>query len=181
MDINTNTEVSGTELAAVLGVTGRRIQQLAQDGIIESKKGKYLLADAVQKYIDFRMKEKVLSGAEKEKLDADVSIKKAKAITAVLEAKELQGKMHRSEDVQAITEDFIYTIRSMLVALPGRLAVDVAGISTAAEASDIIRKEVYQIMEEITRYRYDPKKYDERVRERRKWDSEERHKPDDDE
>lgn len=181
MSITTETTVSGTELAAILGVTGRGIRQLREDGIIESNDGKYLLADAVQKYIEYKKKEKPLSVAEKDKLDADVSIKKAKAITAVLEAKELQGKMHRSEDVQAITEDFIYTIRSMLVALPGRLAVDVAAISTAAEASDIIRKEVHQIMEEITRYRYDPKKYDERVRERRKWDSEERHRPDDDE
>lgn len=179
MDINTNTEVSGTELAAVLGVTGRRIQQLAQDGIIESNKGKYLLADAVQKYMDFRMKEKALSAAEKEKLDADVSIKKAKAIVSVLEAKELQGKMHRSEDVAAMTEDLIYTIRSMLVALPGRLAVDVAAINTPAEAAEFVRKEVHKVMEELSNYRYDAKKYEERVRERRKWDRTERTEPDD--
>jgi len=179
MDITAKTEVSGTELAAVLGVTGRRVQQLAQDGIIESNKGKYLLADAVQKYIEYRTKEKVLTAAEKEKLDADVSIKKAKAIVSVLEAKELQGKMHRSEDVAAMTEDLIYTIRSMLVALPGRLAVDVAAVSTPAEAAEVVRKEVYKVMEELSNYRYDAKKYEERVRERRKWDRAERMDSDD--
>ncbi|MDF2984897.1 MAG: hypothetical protein K0R50_407 [Eubacterium sp.] len=180
MDITTKTEVSGTELAAVLGVTGRRIQQLAQDGIIESDKGKYLLTDAVQKYIEYRMKEKALSAAEKEKLDADVSIKKAKAIVSVLEAKELQGKMHRSEDVAAMTEDLIYTIRGMLMALPGRLAVDVAAISSPAEAAEFIRKEIHKVMGELSHYQYDAKKYNERVRERRSWDTGNKSDTDDD-
>ena len=65
---------------------------------------------------------KEANATEKEKQEAEVSIKKAKAIVAGLEAKELQGKMHRSEDVAAMTEDLVFTIRGMLLALPGRLA-----------------------------------------------------------
>ena len=98
------------------------------------------------------------------------SIKKAKAIVAVMEAQELQGKMHRSEDVADMTEDLIFAIRGMLVALPGRLAVDTAAANTPAEASEIIRKEVYKVMSELSEYKYDPKKYEERVRERKAWD-----------
>ena len=115
---------------------------------------------------------KAESAAEKEKQEAEISIKKAKAIITVLEAKELQGKMHRSEDVAAMTEDLIYNIRSMLLALPGRLAVDVASTQDPAEAAEIIHREVYKIMEELSNYKYDPKKYEERVRERRSWDVE---------
>ena len=74
-----------------------------------------------------------------------------------------------SEDVAAMTEDLIYTIRGSLMALPGRLAMDVAAVSTAAEASEIIRKEVYEIMIDLSRYKYDPAKYEERVRTRRDW------------
>jgi hypothetical protein len=55
------------------------------------------------------------------------------------------------------------------MALPGRLAVDVASCDTPAEASDVIRREVYKIMRELAGYHYDPKKYEERVRERRDW------------
>lgn len=103
----------------------------------------------------------------------------AKATVAKLEADELQGKMHRSEDVAAMTEDLIFSIRGMLVALPGRLAVDVANANTAAEAAEIIRKGVFEVMREIANYRYDPKKYEERVRERRKWETENGHEPHD--
>jgi len=72
----------------------------------------------------------------------------------------------REED---ITEDLVYTIRGALMALPGRLAVDVSACNTPAEASDVIRREVNKVMRELSRYHYDPKKYEERVRERRNW------------
>lgn len=171
--ITDDTEISTTELAKVLGVTARRVQQLAQDGTVTpAHRGRFLLCDAVQQYIKFLSKEKDSNPQEKERQDAEVSIKKAKAIVAVLEAKELQGKMHRSEDVAAMTEDLIYTSRGMLLALPGRLAVDIVNTSTPAEAAEVIRKEVYKAMEELSHYKYDPKKYEERVRERRSWDIE---------
>ena len=171
MEIDGKTEVNTTALAAILGVTARRVQQLAQDGTITaSGRGKYLLSDAVQKYIEFRAREKAMSQAEIEKQDAEVSIKKAKAIITVLEAKELQGKMHRTEDVAAMTEDLIYTVRGMLLALPGRLAIDAANLTEPPEVSELIRKEVYSVMEEISRYQYDVKKYEELVRKRLSWE-----------
>ena len=104
---------------------------------------------------------------EKGKRQAEVTLKVAKAEMARLEMKELQSKMHRAEDVKAMTEDLIYTIRSALMALPGRLAVDVCAAQTAAEASEIIRKEVYLVMGELSEYRYDPKKYEECVKSER--------------
>lgn len=87
-----------------------------------------------------------------------------------LEANELKGKMHRSEDVEAITQDMVYAIRGALIALPGRLAVDTANAKTAAETADIIRREVHAIMNELANYQYDPAKYEERVRKRKEWD-----------
>ena len=97
---------------------------------------------------------------------ATAKLKKSKATIAALDALERTGKMHRSEDVAAMTADLIYTIRGALLALPGRLAVDMVGVTDAAEASDLIRREVFQIMEELSRYKYDSEKYKERVRER---------------
>lgn len=170
--ITDNTEVGTTELASILGITARRVQQMAQDGtIVAVKRGRFNLAESVQRYIAFiSSKDKDISQQDKARQDAEVSIKKAKAVIAVMEAQELQGKMHRSEDVESMTEDLIYAIRGMLVALPGRLAVDTAAAETPAEVSEIIRKEIYKIMSELSEYKYDPKKYEERVRERKAWD-----------
>ena len=157
--ITEQTEVSTTELACVLGITGRRIRQMAEDGQLQKvSKGRFLLADSVQRYVKFRS-----DGV------AETTMKASKATIAKLEADELKGTMHRAEDVAALTEDLVYTIRGALNALPGRLAVDVAAVSTPAEASEVIRKEVSKVMRELAGYHYDPKKYEERVRERRDW------------
>lgn len=169
-------EVTGSELSHILGVTARYIRQLTEDGALErSGRGKYKLCDSIQRYIahkakgDFTEDEVKL---DKVKRTAEAQLKASKAKIASLEAQELEGKMHRSEDVAAMTEDLIYEIRGALIALPGRLAVDVAACSSAAEAADIVRREVYQVMSELSRYQYDPAKYAERVRERMKWDGE---------
>jgi len=167
--ISLDTTVTTKELAIVLGLSTRRIQQLVQDGQFEAvKRGRFNLAKSVSRYIELFTKEQ--TDTDKEKLEAELSIKKAKAIVAVLEAKELQGKMHRSDDVAAMTEDLVFAIRGMLLALPGRLAVDVVTAKDSTEASMIISKEIYAIMNELSNFRYDSKKYEERVRDRRKWD-----------
>lgn len=108
---------------------------------------------------------------EEAKSAAEVTMKVARAQIAKAEADELQGKMHRSEDVAAMTTDLMYAIRGAMMALPGRLAVDVAAAQSPAEAAEIIRREVNKAMRELSNYRYDPKKYEERVRERRAWEA----------
>lgn len=173
-EITLMTDVKVSELAAVLGLSANRIHQLAKDGIIQPvKRGRYPLAASVQAYIDFVRKG---TGDEDDikqaKLlnSANVTLKQAKAIIAQMEAKELAGKMHRSEDVAAMTEDLVYSIRNMLNALPGRLATDVAGTDNPAEAADIIRREINRMLRELANYHYDPEAYAARVNERRQWE-----------
>lgn len=174
--------VKTADICAMSGKSNQWIGQLVSQGILNKKSTShgtlFELAGTMRSYtamLEDRAnteEKKAAAATEKEKQEAEVSIKKANAIIKVLEAKELQGKMHRSEDVAEMTEDLIYTIRGMMLALPGRLAVDVVNTSTPAEAAEIIRREVYKIMEELSHYEYDPKKYEERVRDRRSWDVE---------
>ena len=167
--ITEETEVSTTELACVLGITGRRIRQMAEDGQLQKvSKGRFLLADSVQRYVKF-LSDGPMDEEDKKLEKTRRVAETTKATIAKLEAEELKGTMHRAEDVAALTEDLVYTIRGALNALPGRLAVDVAAVSTPAEASEVIRKEVSKVMRELAGYHYDPKKYEERVRERRDW------------
>ena len=157
---NTNTKlVDSKTIAALFELTPRRIQQLTKEGIITATKegnaNRYDLLPTIQKYIRY--------------LTAKADLKRSKADIAALQLKELEGTMHRSEDVEAVMTDLVYSIRSMLVALPGSLAVDVSSAATAAEASDIIRAEVYKILEELAGYKYDPEVYARRVRDREGW------------
>ncbi len=171
------------DLANLFALTGQWINQLTRDGILKKRDtpaGKrYNVVESTRSYVQY-LREKAAGRGEKgipeskelEKFEAEVRIKQAKADIAELEAQELQGTLHRSEDVAALTEDLLYTVRDSLLALPGRLAVDVAAASTAAEAAEIIKREVYLVMKDLSGYNYDPEKYAERVRARMDWQAE---------
>lgn len=171
--ITEDTEVSPAELAAVLRLTGRRVRQLTEDGVLRKNgAGRYSLIENIQLWHANATAQPV--DEEDQKLAktqrrSEVQIKASRAMIAKMEADELKGTMHRAEDVAAITEDLVYTIRGALLALPGRVAVDVAACNTPSEASDVVRREVHKIMRELADFHYDPKKYEERVRERKDW------------
>lgn len=171
--LTTETVVTLSELAAVIGITSRRIRQLAEDGVIATTgENEYPLAASVQAYIKFlnsRMPDADDVKLEKTKKMAEVKLKAAKADKAKLESDELKGTMHRAEDIRAITQDMLYAIRNGLMALPGRLAVDVMDCQSAAEASEVIKIEVHRLMREFASYDYDPERYKDAVRERLEW------------
>lgn len=172
--------VNSKVIADLFGMTTRRVQQLAKEGIISTTKqgnaNKYDLFLTVQKYIAYlsdkansREMSETDKKSEERKLEAEADLKRAKADIAMLQLEELEGKMHRSEDVEDVMTDLVYSIRSMLMALPGRLAVDVTSANSAAEASEIIRVEVYKVLEEMSNYKYNPEEYARRVKEREGW------------
>lgn len=156
--------VATTELAAVLGISARRVQQLAQDGILDTvERGKFELSAAVQAYIRFLGRDAMTEEDKKlesAKRKAEATLKLSKAKIAKAQADELSGQMHRSEDVAAMTADLIYTIRGALMAFPGRVAIDAAAITDAAEEAEYLRKEVNILCAQLAQYRYDPKAYE---------------------
>ena len=167
-------------IAKLFGVTDRRVQQLAKEGVIpaaQTRPYKFDLLPTVQAYIKYlsdkangkEQKSTDTVQAEADKLRAEADLKRSKADIAEMQLKELEGKMHRSEDVEAMTNDLVYTIRSMIMALPGRLAMDVVQATSANEASAIIRSECNHVLDELAAYKYDPEAYLRRVRDREGW------------
>lgn len=174
------TMVDATMVAKLFNLTVRRIQQLTQDGVLATelvdKKRKYDLLLTVQRYIAYLQEKVVKKGENKDdaqnesrKIKADADLRAAKAEIADMELKELRGEMHRSEDVEAMTTDLVFTIRSMMLALPGRLAIDLAKITKPAEISERIKQEIHAILLELSNYQYDANAYKKRVRDRQGW------------
>ena len=170
--------VTKKDLCKLFGLSSRRIEQLAQDGIVNGtgNPAKYNLVEAVQGYTESlkasarkRSTTKDNPELEKDKLEGEARIKQAKAEMAELELKELQGELHSAEDVEAITTDHVLYFRSMLMALPGKLAVDLAGTHTAAEQSARVKQEVNFVLDQLADYKYDPEEYAKRVRDRQGW------------
>ena len=171
---------SSETIGKIFGISERRVQQLAGEGIlpvVQTRPYKFDLLPTVQTYIKYLSnlaynKEKKVGDnkvAESEKLRAEADLKKSKAEIVNIQLRELQGKMHRSEDVEAMTNDLVYAVRGLILALPGRLAMDVVQAATPNEASALIRAECYKILNELSAYRYDPEEYRKKVREREGW------------
>ena len=97
--IDAAAEISTTELAALLGVTARRVQQLALDGtIVPVRRGYFQLGDAVQRYINFLSKPQISEAEQKletAKRQSEAQLKLSKAQLAKMEVEELKGKLHR--------------------------------------------------------------------------------------
>ena len=178
---NPKQNLQSTEIMAKLfELDPRRVQQLAKEGILPAasqRPYKFDLLPTVKAYIRYlrdrangkEAKTADTVKAEADKLRAEADLKQSKAKIAELQLKELEGKMHRSEDVEALTNDLVYTARSMIMALPGRLAMDVVQAGSANEASALIRTECYKILNKLAGYQYDPEAYRRRVRDREGW------------
>ena len=166
-------------IAKLFGLSTRRVEQLAKEGIVpvaQTRPYMFDLLPTIQTYIRYlsdkangKEKSTQTTKIESDKLQAEADLKRSKADMAALQLKELEGKMHRSEDVEAMTTDLVYTVRSMIMALPGRLAVDTTHAATPAEAAVIIRAECHRILDELSGYQYDPEAYRRRVRDREGW------------
>lgn len=167
--------ISSGELAKIIGKSERTIQLLAKAGDLTCEKNKnknsYNLYTVIKEYIEYLAKREVenFSSLDEEKIHEEIRFKRAKADMMELELKELVGEMHSAEDVESMTTDLILAVRSSLLSLPGRIGVDVAELKTASECSEVIKKAVYEILEDLSYYEYTPEKYQNRVRERQGW------------
>lgn len=158
MEITEDTLVNGKELAVIFGVTKRRIRQLAEDDIVVSAgyRGRYQLTDSIKGYVAFRAKPETSEEdqkMEKDRRKAELMLKEAKAKVAMLHAKELEGEMHRSEDVQMFTQDFVDYVKTSLLNLPGRCAVELSLCTSAEECSIILKDTVKNVLRELSEYR----------------------------
>ena len=167
--------VGSQALANVLGLTAARISQLRKEGVLraEGRPLRFKLAESVQAYIAYateaaRGRSATDRDAEARKLKADADYKAARARQEELKLAELEGRMHSAEDVEAATTELVYAVRSAVLALPGRVAVD-AEMKPAAEVADIVRRECFAALEGLAGYEYDPKVYADMVRDRRGW------------
>lgn len=171
-------------IAQVFQMTVRRVQQLTQEGIIQTveiQQGKrkfrrYDLIPTIMQYIKYlsdkangREQRQSVTDKEDAKLQAEVDLKTAKAKIVQLELDELEGRMHSADDVESMTTDLVFAVRSALLSLPGQLSVDLADVSNAAEISEIIKKTVNDILNDLSKYEYNPAEYKRRVRERQGW------------
>jgi phage terminase Nu1 subunit (DNA packaging protein) len=114
--------VSTADLARVLGVTERRVQQLENVGVLRhTEHGEWDLAESVQAYLQHRLKAKRTPAARGK---AEERLKEAKASREVLKLAVEEGRLIDVDEALAIIDEIVGTFRADLTGIPARLTRD---------------------------------------------------------
>lgn len=156
-------EIQTGELATIVGKSSRWIRQLTNDGTLkQSGRGKYILAEAVQAYIEH------ISGGKEEDdkpryIDHKTEHERIKSEKAALELSRLRGELHKSEDVETVMSDMLAAFRQKILVIPTKLSPQLVGIQEIGVIKGKITSELYEALKELADY--DPSMFQEdRVR-----------------
>lgn len=111
------------ELAKLLNITQRRVNQLAEEKIITRQpEGDFVLPEAIAEFYSFKFQsdEAIDFMAEK------ALHEKAKRELAELELQKRRNEVHEAADVELVMTDMLTNLRSQLLGLPAKMAPQLA-------------------------------------------------------
>lgn len=153
--------VTKSDIAQLFGLSGRRIEQLVEDGVIERERisGGYVrfdLVPTVQKYIK-HLSDKAHG---KERSETEITLKEQK-LRAEVALKESQGELHRLrteiatgnyisvEEVKADYSRFFIVFKNFALSIPSKMSGRLAGYVDPVEVREIendLEKEIKRLL-----------------------------------
>ena len=149
---------NSTAIAQLLGKTTRRVQQLTQDGILETEvppgggARKYRTCDTIQRYIDHveRKAQEIGEGGRLaelnlKKLEAEVALKESQGSLHRLKTAIAEGKYLPAEQATEELAEFMAAFQKFAMTIPARMAGAMSGYAdaiTIRNAQKAIRKEL---------------------------------------
>lgn len=157
-------DVNQKELAAILGITDRRVRQLKNEfglfskGLSSEKKQKnYVLEKCVPEYINYKLEAEVQqTGYNKEKEQAEHEQIKKKI--SILKLRKLKRELHEADDVEEFLTDMLVNFKNRLLSVPQKVAPLIVSEDDVNVILDILEREIFQTLEELSEY--DPLKID---------------------
>ncbi|MDD7611611.1 MAG: hypothetical protein PUJ82_11900 [Spirochaetales bacterium] len=150
--------VSAKVLGEICGIGDRQIRNLAEEGIMcKNSHGKYLLLKSVKNYIITLKVAKAGQNVESDlDQELDLDTEKAKHEHVKLQIAEIklamiQGKAHKSEDVERVITDMFEKFRSKLQAMPAKLAKKLEG-KDRIDIQNILQSDINSALEELAAY-----------------------------
>src|ERR1700730_8202547 len=145
-------------LAETLGLSDRRIQQLAAEGKLprlqdsETKQiieGRWSLPECVKAFV----RPKVASAKDEDTVEQELKEEKLRKAKADADIRELdrdfrEGSLHRSEDVRAIMDGMNGSIRARALSLPMKVARELVGQKDIVRIAEILETAVNEFLNE---------------------------------
>ncbi len=158
-------DVNQKELAAILGVTDRRIRQLRDEyglfekGRTEGKKTKnYCLEKCVPEYINYRLEAEAQQGTTVVKEKEQAEHEQIKKKISVLKLRKLRKELHEADDVEEFLTDMLMNFKNRILAVPQKVAPLIVSEDDVNEIIDVLEKEMFGTLDELAEY--DPLKID---------------------
>lgn len=147
--------VSSAVLQSILGLTDRRVRQLAQEGtIVRVSRGKYSLVSSVQNYVTYIKTTKETAETPK-KLDYEderALHERIKREKSELTLKLMKGELHKTEDVERVMNDMLTNFRSKVLSIPSKVAPRLIYKDDVNNIQDTIEIEVVEALQELSEY-----------------------------
>lgn len=149
--------VNSATLEKIIGVSDRRIRQLAEENtIVRAAKGRYKLMDSIINYI---LTLKVQMEAGNVDLDGEIDLEEEKAIhervkrhISELKLQVMKGDLHKSKDVERVMTDMLISVKTKLLSMPTKLAPLLVARNDVDYIRAAINKEVFEALNELKNY-----------------------------
>jgi phage terminase Nu1 subunit (DNA packaging protein) len=150
------TKVSVQVIARLLMISERRVQQLANEGVIpRTETRRYNLEESVQAYIQFLQGKNVGRAMADEQIDfheEKARLTKIQADKAQLELDEMARSLVKAEDVSREWYNAVTDCKGRLLSIPSKAAPIVAAETSAGACKKIIDDLVFEALEELGSY-----------------------------
>ncbi|MGG1599324.1 hypothetical protein [Paenibacillus naphthalenovorans] len=139
------------QLSAMLGLSSRRVQQLAEEGILlKASRGLYKGIESIRGYISVIQSK---TEAEEVELYKEKALhERAKREIAELKLAKLKNHMHDAADVEQVMTNMLVIFRSRILSIPDKVAPKVLGVKNVSQISDLINTEVLEALTELSEY-----------------------------
>jgi hypothetical protein len=146
-----NETVSARELAVIIDLTERRVNQISKEKDIFPKdaSGKFLVVQSVYNfYKDKFGHEDVSVALEREKVEHEkIKRQKSELILA-----KMRNELHDAATIEKVMTDMLVTFRNRMLSIPSKLAPQIIGQRNIGKISELIAKEVNDALTELSDY-----------------------------
>lgn len=158
-------DVNQKELAAILGISDRRVRQLREqfglfaNGTNQEKKSKtYCLEKCVPEYINYKLEAEAQQGTSFIKEKEQAEHEQIKKKISIMKLRKLKRELHEAVDVAEFLTNMLMNFKKRLLSIPQKIAPLVMGEDDMSVVIGILEKEIFETLDELSEY--DPLKID---------------------
>jgi len=139
-----------TTIAKLLDLTDRRVQQLANDGVIpRAERGRYDLIATVQGYVRFLRERAFGAVANTDAHTEKTRLTAAQASIAEMTEMEMRGELVRAGDVRREIYTASRQIRNTMLTMPDRIASKLVTVDDGLVIHEMLEAEVTVMLEDV--------------------------------